>query len=69
MDTEEESVNQNHEGKTIWWLQISRKLVDTLTFDTLITDECPDHITPTHSPLLGNADPILVHIRFVTPPH
>lgn len=39
----------------------------TLTFDTLINVECPDPNTPTHSPLLGNMDPILVHIRFGTP--
>ncbi len=37
------------------------------TFDTLITDECPNPNTPTHSPLLGNVDPMLVRIRFGTP--
>lgn len=64
----------------LWWLRTSlhtfyscvwcrgfkkrRRLVDTLTFDTLNAAECPDPNTPTHSPLLGNMAPILVRIRF-----
>lgn len=37
-----------HFLSSVWYrgFKQSRRLVDTLTIDTLITDECPDHNTP-----------------------
>lgn len=45
-----------------------RRLVDTLTSDSVVSDECPVENALTHSPLLGNVILILVCVHFGTPP-